>query len=227
MRHHAAVVTSFLFAAAVVAAQAPFEGEWAGTGGTRLVLKTDAAGLTGNISGGPGLDATMAIERGSVNGRTATFTTTRTVDGNVVTMQWTATLTGDDTIALTRQADFSAAGRDGRGRAGGAAGRGGRGMGPRAGGRGGRAGRGGGRAGTPPREPEAGPNAPADDPPAGRGGRSGGEGRGRVGAGERGRAAGAGRGPRGEGAARAGRDGGAPRGGDPAGGFPEMLQRVR
>jgi hypothetical protein len=37
-------------AAAVATAQAPLDGEWAGTGGTRLILKSDAAGVTGSLT---------------------------------------------------------------------------------------------------------------------------------------------------------------------------------
>jgi hypothetical protein len=219
----AALITVFV-AAAVVTAQAPLDGEWAGSGGTRLVLKSDAAGLTGSLTDGVADGGTMTIEQGSVTGPTATFTTTRILNGNVVTIRWTATMTGEDTIALSRVADASDAGREGRGRAAGARGRGERGAGPRAGGRagGGRAGRGG-RAGAPPSEPEAGPDTPAGDPPAGR---VGGEGRGRSGEGGRGRAGEGGRGRAGSGGR--GRQGdGATRGGDLGGGFPEILHRVR
>jgi hypothetical protein len=221
----AGVIAILVATAGAAAAQTPFDGEWSSPGGVRLTLKTDVAGVTGTVTEGAGAGGSMSIEQGSVSGRTARFTTTRTVNGNTVTTTWTADLTDDDTIALSRMADVTGgadgrgrAGRDGRAGAGAGAARGRGGAGPRAGGRGerggGRAGRAGARGGGTP-DPEAGE-------PTSRGGREG-----RAGGESRGRAGGAG-GDRGRGEARGSRGAGAARGGDRGGGgFPEILRRVR
>jgi hypothetical protein len=213
------VFTASLASAQTAPAPAPsaanFDGEWAGSGGIRLVLKADPAGLTGTVMEPAGAGP-ITIERGSVNGRTATFVTSRSVNGEPVTVTWTAELNDDDTLAVSRLMDRSSAGREGRGAAAGARGRGDRGAGPRAGAG---AGRGAGRAGRG----RAGGAAP---PEAGRGGE-----RGRAGGGERGRAGGGERGRAGDG--ERGRAGGGRRGGPAArgagdfgGGFPEILRRV-
>ncbi len=203
------VFTASLASAQTAPASAPsatnFDGEWAGSGGIRLVLKVDPAGLTGTVMEPAGAGP-ITIERGSVSGRTATFVTSRSVNGEPVTVTWTAELNDDDTLAVSRLMDSNGAGREGRGAAAGR-GRGERGGGARAGRGAGRAGRGRAGGGAPP---EAGGGAR---------GRAGGGERGRAGGGERGRAGGGER----------GRAGGGRRGGDPGGAFgafPEILRRV-
>ena len=152
------VITSGLASAQTAPAPAPsaanFDGEWSGSGGIRLILKTDPAGLTGTLMEPAGAGP-ITIERGSVNGRTATFVTSRSVNGEPVTVTWTAELNDDDTLAVSHLMDGSGAGREGRGAAAG------RGRGERGGGAG--AGRGAGRVGRG----RAGGGAP---PEAGRGG---------------------------------------------------------
>jgi hypothetical protein len=201
------VITASLASAQTAPAPAPsaanFDGEWAGSGGIRLVLKADLAGLSGTVLEPAGAGP-ITIERGSVSGRTATFVTSRSVNGEPVTVTWTAELNDDDTLAVSHLMDGSRAGREGRGAAAG------RGRGERAGGA--RAGRGAGRVGRG----RAGGGAP---PEAGRGGergRAGGGERGRAGEGERGRAGG---GRRGGGPAAGGA-------GDLGGGSSEILRRV-
>jgi hypothetical protein len=211
------ILAIIIVTASVASAQSGFEGEWAGSGGVRLTFKADAAGLTGSVSEGAGVSGTMTIEQGSVTGPTARFTTSRTVNGNVIRTTWFAELRDDDTLVLSRMSD--PAGEDAQGRTG-RAGRAGAG-GPRAGGRGGRGrGEGDGRAGR--RGGEA-PGRAGEPGERGRGGEAGE--RGRAGAGGRGR--GGAPGTRGRGGEARGRGEGM-RGGDLAGtGFPEVLRRVR
>ena len=209
LRALAIVVFTSGLASPQTAAPAPsamnFDGEWSGSGGIRLVLRSDPGGLTGTLMEPAGAGP-ITIERGSVSGRTATFVTSRSVNGEPVTVTWTAELNDDDTLSVSRLMDSSSAGREGRSGAG-ARGRGERGAGARVGRGAGRAGRGRAGGGAPPEAGRAGGDAR---------GRSGE--RGRAG-GERGRAGGDGRGTRAGGPAA--------RGADPFGsGFPEILRRV-
>ena len=201
-------IATLMLTAVLASAQAPqrpaarpvtFDGEWSGAGGIRLVLRTDPAGVTGTVME-PSSAAPITIERGNVSGRTATFVTSRSVNGESVTVTWTAELNDDDTLAVTHRMDGGAGGRARDGRRGMASR--GRGEGGRGPGVGGRAGRGAGRAGPGREGGEA-------------RGRAGGEGRGR-GEDPRGRA-----GERGRAGARGGRGAG-----DLADPFPEILHRV-
>lgn len=156
-------------------AQSGFDGRWVtdppaaggrgGGGETRLDLKVEATTLTGTIFEG---GAELTINEGTISGKQATFKTQRTNNNVTLDVNWTADMTDDNSISLTREfpngipAGFFGAGGGRGGGGGGGAARGGPAGGapppaaggggaPGGGGRGGGAGGrgGGGRGGAP------------------------------------------------------------------------------
>ena len=121
-----------------------------GAGETRLDLKVDGSTVTGTIFEG---GAELPIKEGTVSGKQAKFKTVRTNNGVDLNVNWTADLTDDNTISLSREfPDGIPAGFFGNRGGGGGGGRGGGadGAAPAGGGGGGGGGRrGGGRGGAP------------------------------------------------------------------------------
>jgi hypothetical protein len=136
-----------------------------GAGETRLDLKVDGSTVTGTIFEG---GAELPIKEGTVSGKQVKFKTVRTSNGVDLNVNWTADLTDDNTISLSREFPdgipacfFGNRGGGGGGGGGGAAaggappaGGGGDGAAPGGGGGGGggggrRGGGGGGRGGAP------------------------------------------------------------------------------
>src|SRR5215831_6966739 len=74
-----------------------------GGGGVQLDLKVDGTKLTGTLSEGGVAGDPLTINEGAINGKTATFKTTRAFNGNDINVTWTAELTDDNTITLNRQ----------------------------------------------------------------------------------------------------------------------------
>ena len=133
-----------------------------GAGETRLDLKVDGSTVTGTIFEG---GAELPIKEGAVSGKQVKFKTVRTNNGIDLNVNWTADLTDDNTISLSREfPDGITAGFFGN--RGGGGGGGGRGFGGGGGGGGAAAGGGGGDGAAP----------------GGGGGRRGGGGGGRGGA---------------------------------------------
>jgi hypothetical protein len=98
-------------------------GRGGGAGETRLDLKVDGTKLTGTIFEG---GAELMINEGVINGKQAKFKTQRTNNGVTLDVNWTADLTDDNTISLSREFPngipdgfFGAARGGGRGGAGG------------------------------------------------------------------------------------------------------------
>jgi hypothetical protein len=146
-----------------------------GAGETRLDLKVDGSNVTGTIFEG---GAELPIKEGTVSGKQVKFKTVRTNNGVDLNVNWTADLTDDNTISLSREfPDGIPAGFFGN--RGGGGGGGGRGFG----------GGGGGGAAAGGAPPAAGGGAGGDAggadgaaPGGGGGGRRGGGGGGRGGA---------------------------------------------
>jgi hypothetical protein len=140
-----AIAVALLFVTAtVVYAQTGFAGKWVtdpaaqaadggggggrggrggGAGETRLDLKVDGNKLTGTIFEG---GAELTINEGTINGKQAKFKTVRTNNGVSLDVNWTADLTDDNTVSLTREFPngipagfFGARGGGGGGRGGG------------------------------------------------------------------------------------------------------------
>jgi hypothetical protein len=134
-------------------------GRGGGAGETRLDFTVSGNTVTGTIFEG---GAELTINEGVISGKQAKFKTVRTANGVSLNVNWTADLTDDNTISLSREfpdgipAGFFGAGRGGGGggapgaAAGGPpAGGGGGAPGGGAPGGGGGGGRGGGRGGAP------------------------------------------------------------------------------
>src|SRR5215475_8278987 len=104
-----------------------------GAGETRLDLKVDGSTVTGTIFEG---GAELPIKEGTVSGKQLKFKTVRSNNGVDLNVNWTADLTDDNTISLSREfPDGIPAGFLGnRGGGGGGGGRGGGGGGAAAGG---------------------------------------------------------------------------------------------
>jgi len=201
-----AVLAIICLFATIASAQTGFAGKWAtdppaaaagggggrggGGGQTRLDLKVEGTKLTGTIFEG---GAELMINEGTISGKQAKFKTQRTNNNVTLDVNWTADMTDDNTISLSREfpngipAGFlgggGGGGRGGRGGGGGAAA-----GGPPAGGA--PPAQGGAAAPAAPAAPAAGAappagGAPAGGPPAGGGGqgRGGGGGGGRGGGG--------------------------------------------
>jgi hypothetical protein len=141
-----------------------------GAAETRLDLKVEGSTLTGTIFEG---GAELPIKEGTVSGKQAKFKTVRTNNNVDLNVNWTADLTDDNTISLSREfPDGIPAGFFGN--RGGAGGGGGRGIGGGGGGGGAAAG------GAPPAG--GGGDGAAPGGGGGGGGRRGGGGGGRGGA---------------------------------------------
>jgi len=103
-----------------------------GAGETRLDFKVDGSKLTGTIFEG---GAELTINEGTISGKQAKFKTVRTNNGVNLDVNWTAEMTDDNTISLTREfpngipAGFFGARGGGGGGGGGGFGRGGGGRG--------------------------------------------------------------------------------------------------
>jgi len=139
-----------------------------GAGETRLDLKVDGSTVTGTIFEG---GAELPIKEGTVSGKQLKFKTVRTNNGVDLNVNWTADLTDDNTISLSREfPDGIPAGFFGN--RGGGGGGGGRGFGGGGGG--------GAAAGAPPAG--GGGDGAAPGGGGGGGGRRGGGGGGRGGA---------------------------------------------
>jgi len=171
--------------ATVAIAQTGLAGKWetdppaAGAGGrgggqTRLDLKIDGGKVTGSMFEG---GADLEIKEGTATAKQAKWYTIRPLNGQDFRVNWTADLTDDNTISLSREFPNGVPGRG----AGGGGGRGGGGGGA-AGGAGGAAPAGGAAAGAAA-PPAGGAAPPAGGPPAGGGGAGAGGGGGRGGRG--------------------------------------------
>jgi hypothetical protein len=75
-------------------------GRGGGAGETRLDLKVDGNKLTGTIFEG---GAELTINEGVINGKQAKFKTVRTNNGVNLDVNWTADMTDDNTISLSRE----------------------------------------------------------------------------------------------------------------------------
>src|SRR5262249_41063501 len=75
-------------------------GRGGGGGETRLDLKVDGNKVTGTIFEG---GAELMINEGVINGKQAKFKTQRTNNGVTLDVNWTADLTDDNTISLSRE----------------------------------------------------------------------------------------------------------------------------
>jgi hypothetical protein len=71
-----------------------------GAGETRLDLKVDGSTVTGTIFEG---GAELPIKEGTVSGKQVKFKTVRSNNGVDLKVNWTADLTDDNTIALSRE----------------------------------------------------------------------------------------------------------------------------
>lgn len=71
-----------------------------GAGETRLDLKVDGGTVTGTIFEG---GAELPIKEGAVSGKQVKFKTVRTNNGVDLNVNWTADLTDDNTISLSRE----------------------------------------------------------------------------------------------------------------------------
>src|SRR5262245_28982293 len=124
------LVAVFCMMSTAVYAQTGFAGKWVtdppaagarGGGETRLDLKVDATKLTGTIFEG---GAELTINEGTIAGKQAKFKTVRTNNNVNLDVNWTADLTDDNTISLSREFPngipdgFFGAGRGGGGGAG-------------------------------------------------------------------------------------------------------------
>lgn len=181
MKRQLLVAATLLCLVSVAAyAQTGFAGKWVtdppaaaaegrgrgGAGETRLDLKIEGTTVTGTIFEG---GAELPIKEGVVNGKQVKFKTVRTNNNVDLHVNWTADLTDDNTVALSREfPDGIPAGFFGNRGGGGGAGAGG----------GGGFGRRGGGDGAPP----AGADAGAGGGGGGGGRRGGGGGGGRGGA---------------------------------------------
>ena len=75
-------------------------GRGGGAGETRLDFKVDGTKLTGTIFEG---GAELTVNEGTINGKQAKFKTVRTNNGVNLDVNWTADMTDDNTISLTRE----------------------------------------------------------------------------------------------------------------------------
>jgi hypothetical protein len=180
--------------AAVAYAQTGLTGKWVtdppaaaaagGRGGnaeTRLDLKIDGAKVTGTMFEG---GADLEVKEGTVAGKQAKWFTIRPLNGADFRVNWTADLTDDNTISLTREFPNGVPGRGAAGVGGGGGGRGGPGGG--GGAPGGAPAAGGPPAGGAPAAAAGGPpagGAPGGGAPGGGGGGRGGPGGGGGGGG--------------------------------------------
>jgi hypothetical protein len=71
-----------------------------GAGETRLDLKVDGSSVTGTIFEG---GAELPIKEGTISGKQVKFKTVRTNNGVDLNVNWTADLTDDNTISLSRE----------------------------------------------------------------------------------------------------------------------------
>src|SRR5262245_7420994 len=96
-------------------------GRGGGRGGgnaVRLDLKVEGTKLTGSMFAG---GADLVVTEGTVNGNQAKWHTIRPLSGRDFRVNWTADMTDDNTISLTREFPNGIPGRGGAGGGGGAA----------------------------------------------------------------------------------------------------------